>query len=123
VRVTIRIRADEAETEQLESHIKRRLGFALARISDELTSVLIRLDDLNGPRGGIDKRCHVLLRGPKIGEVVVEETDVSLGPAIDRALSLAGRSVVRALDRARRDRGSRLHVRSQRRTPDALPPM
>ena len=113
--MTIQTRADHAEAEQLEDHIKRRIGFALARLSDELTSVLIRLDDLNGPRGGIDKRCRVLLRGPKIGERVVEETDTEWGPAIDRALSLAGRSVVRALDRVRRERGTRLHVRNLRR--------
>jgi len=115
VRVTFQNRASGSEVEPLESHIKRRLGFALARVSEEMSSVFIRLDDLNGPRGGIDKRCRVLLRGPKIGELVVEEIDVAWGPAIDRALSLAGRSVVRALERVRGDRSSRLHVRNLRR--------
>jgi len=88
---------------------------AFARISDELSSVLIRLDDLNAPRGGIDKRCRVLLRGPKIGERVIDETDVSWVPAIDRALSLAGRSVARALHKGRRHRGARLYIYNPRK--------
>lgn len=108
MRLTIMKRGEEAgEADALRQRIERRIGFALSRFSDELSAVLVRLDDLNGPKGGVDKRCRVQLRGASIGEVVVEETDVEWGPAIDRALSLAGRSVARALDRARPDRGLR----------------
>ncbi len=107
MRLTIQFRggeSDSAEAEALRAHVERRIGFALARFSDELGSVLVRLDDLNGPRGGIDKRCRVLMRGPSFGERVVEEVDSAWAPVIDRALSLAGRAVARALERGRVER-------------------
>lgn len=111
MRLTIMRRDEEAgDLDSLREQIERRVGFALSRFSDELSSVLVRLDDLNGPKGGVDKRCRVHLRGPTIGELVVEETDVEWTPAIDRTLSLAGRSVARALDRARPERGQRLDL-------------
>ncbi len=106
---------DDAEFEELKQYIERRAGFALSRFADELSSVLVTLEDLNGPRGGIDKRCRVLLRGPKLGELVVEETDSDWGPVIDRSLALAGRSIVRALERVRTERGHRLNVRTFRK--------
>jgi len=114
MRLTILRRDEEAgDLDTLREQIERRVGFALSRFSDELSTVLVRLDDLNGPKGGVDKRCRVHLRGPAIGELVVEETDVEWTPAIDRTISLAGRSVARALDRARPERGARMDVQDQ----------
>jgi hypothetical protein len=111
MKLTIIKRGDETGvTDALRRQIERRAGFALSRFSDELGSVLVRLDDLNGPRGGIDKRCRVQLRGPDIGELVVEETDAEWTPAIDRTFSLAARSVARALDKARPERSSRFDL-------------
>lgn len=101
MRVTIRGTKTRREAVELREYIERRSRFALGRLADELLDVVVVLEDLNGPRGGVDKRCLVQLHGPVVREVVVEGTDVAWGPAIDRALSLAGRAVVRALDRAR----------------------
>ena len=46
-------------TEALRDHCERRLRFALESASDKVGSVLIRLTDQNGPRGGVDKRCSI----------------------------------------------------------------
>ena len=57
------------------------------------------LSDINGPRGGADKRCHlqVLLAG--LPDVVIEDVEVDLYIAINRATDRAGRTVVRKIDR------------------------
>ena len=69
MRLTITRRNGDARDEQeLRSHIERRVGFALLRFTDALSSVLVRLDDLNGPKGGFDKRCLVHLPGPERGQ-------------------------------------------------------
>ena len=59
----------------------------------------MRLSDINGPRGGADKRCHlqVVLKG--LPDVVIEDTEADLYVAIDRATDRAGRTVVRKIDR------------------------
>lgn len=114
MRITIKLRGTDEETRAtLREQIARRVDFALERFSEKLGSVLVRLDDLNGPRGGVDKRCQVQLRGPTIGELVFEVVDSAWGAAIDRALSLAGRSVSRALGRERRVRGLALELRKE----------
>jgi hypothetical protein len=56
--------------------------------------------DVNGPRGGIDKRCwiHLELGGKGL---TIEEVDADLYVAIDRASERAGRATERAIARLR----------------------
>lgn len=92
---------DEITDETLRAHVERRARFAFARFADALGTVRVRLEDINGPRGGLDKRCVVHIRGPGFGELVVERIDSAWGGAIDRALSLSGRAVAKSLGRLR----------------------
>jgi putative sigma-54 modulation protein len=48
-------------TERLRGHIERRLCFALERFARRISRVRVSVGDLNGPRGGIDKRCRVAI--------------------------------------------------------------
>ncbi|MBX9584508.1 MAG: HPF/RaiA family ribosome-associated protein [Gemmataceae bacterium] len=83
------------------SRVARRLGFALGRFGDRVGRVAVHLSDVNGPRGGVDKRCQVVVEVLGHGSVVVEETDADLGALIDRAADRVGQAVRRRLDRAR----------------------
>jgi ribosomal subunit interface protein len=87
-------------THALRKHIERRLGFALSTCYRHVKRILVRISDVNGPRGGNDKRCHleVILPGRT---VVVEKTEVDLYAAINRAAARAGRTVLRQLRRRR----------------------
>lgn len=51
-----------ALTEALRIHGERRLLFALSRFGRQVLDVKMALGDLNGARGGIDKRCQVVGR-------------------------------------------------------------
>lgn len=42
--------------------MERRLKFALDRHESRLSEVSGAVSDLNGPRGGSDKRCHIQVR-------------------------------------------------------------
>ena len=46
-------------TDALRSHAERRLRFALACSDDHIQRIVMRLSDINGPRGGADQRCHL----------------------------------------------------------------
>ena len=46
-------------TEALQSYIKRRLHFSLGRFGRRVGRVKARITDVNGPRGGVGKSCHV----------------------------------------------------------------
>ncbi len=86
-------------TDALLSYSQRRILFALTYCSGHINRVVIRLSDINGPRGGADKRCHVQIMLAGIPDVVVEDTEVDLYAAIDSAVDRARRTVVRKVDR------------------------
>ena len=91
-------------TDALRSHAERRLRFALTCCDDHIQRVVMRLSDINGPRGGADKRCHLQVVLSGLPDVVIEDTEADLYVAIDRATDRAGRTVGRRLAR-QRDRG------------------
>ena len=92
-------------TMALRGHIERRLGFALSTRDNHIQRVMVRLSDINGPRGGPDKCCHIQVVLPQLPDVVIEDTEADLYAAIDRAADRAGRTVGRRLSRQRdRDR-------------------
>lgn len=95
--------------EPLREHITRRLHFALGRFHPAIRRLDVRVGDVNGPRGGVDKICHILvsLRASGSSPVAVETSDSDLYAAVDRSTDRVGRSVARALERQRQRRGNR----------------
>jgi putative sigma-54 modulation protein len=97
-------------TDALRSHAEWRLRFALTYFNNRIQRVVMRLSDINGTRGGTDKRCHlqVVLKG--LPDVVIEDTEADLYIAIDRAADRAGRTIEPRLTRQRElARSSGLH--------------
>jgi len=82
--------------------VRRRLRFALSRFADRIERVSISLEDVNGPKGGPDKRCRIRLSLSGGGDpLLAEDLDSDIFVAIDRASKRLGRSVSRRLDRGR----------------------
>ena len=88
----------------LRARLERRLAFALGRFAPRIGRVRVRLEDVNGPRGGVDKRCRLEVAIHPDLTVVVEEPDPDLYAAIDRAADQTGQ----ALGRAAEETGSAL---------------
>jgi putative sigma-54 modulation protein len=90
-----------ALTDGIRNHIEQKVGFALSWSQDALTKIHFRLADINGPRGGADKSCQILLvlKGKK--ELVIEDVQTDLYQAIDRAIERASRTLSRQLARNR----------------------
>ncbi len=93
------ISLDSSQT--FREHACRQLHLRLGRFASEISDIIVRVTDVNGPRGGLDKRCQVTIRGPKLGDVSVEELREDVYAAADSAVERAGRAVGRALERAR----------------------
>jgi ribosome-associated translation inhibitor RaiA len=88
-------------TDGLREHTVRRLQFALGWANHDVRTVTVRLSDINGPRGGKDKRCRIQVPFPGTRHVVIEDTESDLYVAIDRAAERTGRAVVRRLEHLR----------------------
>ena len=85
-------------TDALRNHTHTRLGFTLSHAADRIRRVGIRLSDLNGPRGGVDKRCLIEVRLDGLPTVVIEDIQPDMYAAIDRAVGRAARTVMRRLE-------------------------
>lgn len=88
-------------TKALTRYIKRRLKFALGSQLEHVTRVDVTLSDINGPKGGEDKRCQMLLKIKGQGGVVIEDTQSHLYAAIDRAASRASQTTTKRIARLR----------------------
>lgn len=95
-------------TEGLREHTARRLQFALNWASHDVRTVSVRLFDINGPRGGNDKRCRIQIPISGGQDVVIEDTESDLYVAIDRAADRTERSLARRLQRLREHRHERI---------------
>jgi len=86
-------------TDTLRAYAQKRIKFALGTRFDQLKRVYVRLSDINGPRGGRDQRCQILVSIPRLKDVLIEDTQSNLFVAIDRAVDRASRTVNRRLAR------------------------
>lgn len=87
-------------TEALRDHIERRLEFAVARFEDHIDTVSVRLEDMNGPRGGVDKECRVHVKLLGLPSVIITQSAKDAYAAVDRAADRLGHTVARKLERA-----------------------
>ncbi|MGC4120923.1 MAG: HPF/RaiA family ribosome-associated protein [Myxococcales bacterium] len=101
MRIEVRGKGVEITT-GLRAFVERRARFSLGRRSDQIDRVQVWLEDVNGPKGGDDKRCRVKLSGPGLSGKLVESESNDLGAAVFDALERASRVADRTLDRTRR---------------------
>lgn len=93
-----------AVTEAMRQHVERRVLFALGWADYKVRKVEVRLSDLNGPRGGEDKRCQIQIMAAGIPEVLIQDVEADVYVAIDRAADRAGRALARRLEKLREHR-------------------
>ena len=74
---------------------ERRVRFVLRRLGWLVPRAEVQMSDVNGPRGGIDKRCQVELRTDGAGSVVVASVASDWRTALDDALARAARFLLR----------------------------
>ena len=86
-------------TKALREYTQKRLGYAVSFAGDHIRRITVKLSDINGPRGGEDKRCHVVVTLQNMPSVIIEDVQSNLYTAIDRAVERAGWAVTRVMRR------------------------
>ena len=84
---------------ELRDLTERRVRFVLRRLGWVVPRAEVQMSDVNGPRGGIDKRCQVELQTDGAGSVVVASVASDWRAALNKALAKAARFLMRALRR------------------------
>ena len=89
-------------SDDFKVYAERSILFALGRIGEQVSDVDARFSDLNGPRGGADKSCALIISMPFGAMVFVQTVDRSWQAAIDYAIDRASRATIRNLERRKR---------------------
>lgn len=88
-------------TDSLKVYTEKRLVTAFGWAGGHMRELHVSLSDINGPRGGRDKRCRILVQIAGGRSVVIEDTETDLYHAIDRAAERVDRAVVRRIEQLR----------------------
>ncbi len=83
------------------TEIRQQLGSRLGKFAHSIERVTVRVQDVNGPRGGVDKACRIKVVLSGMPSVVVEEHAATMKQAFRAALGDVERAVKRTLDRSR----------------------
>jgi len=100
MQLTIRARGFTVSA-PMRDYCERALRFALGRFVDRLGPIVARFSDVNGPKGGDDKRCHLLVPVAGGQTVSVERVHGDLYAAMDLAAARAAHAVRRELGKKR----------------------
>ena len=100
MRIEIRGRGITVDSE-LRCYVERRLRFALRRTVPGPALVTVRLQDLNGPRGGKDKLARILLSLSSGVTHLAEDVACDVRTAVDGAASCLSRTAGRQHRRER----------------------
>jgi ribosome-associated translation inhibitor RaiA len=94
----------DCEANEFRALAVRRVRFVMRRLNWLVPRATVQLSDVNGPRGGVDKRCQIQLRTDGSGTVVVTAMARDWRTALDSALSRATRLLLRLWRRGRAPR-------------------
>jgi ribosome-associated translation inhibitor RaiA len=93
-----------AELRELAEH---RTSVVMRRLTWLVPSAKVQMSDVNGPRGGVDKRCKVELQTEGAGTIIVTSLARDWRSALDAALLRAARALVRLWRRGHQHRPGR----------------
>ena len=95
----IDIRGQRIElTEALRAHIERGLQFALGQFGARVTAVTVTVEDLNDPRGGVDKQCRITVVLASTSHLRVEVLGTEITAAVDQAADHLARAIAREFE-------------------------
>lgn len=90
---------------------ERMLSNALDRFRHRLKQVSVYVEDVNGPRGGVDKQCRCVLHLRRMPPIVVQDKDESMTALMYRVANRAAFALSRKTDRqskrGKQNRGGR----------------
>ncbi len=85
------------------SRIKQKARRMFGSVCDSVQVMKIILDDINGPKGGKDKHCRVIIHTKGIPDIVVTDNQTSVMSAVNLALTRARTALLRKVKRKQKN--------------------
>jgi putative sigma-54 modulation protein len=92
----------ELSTENL-SHIQKKILSMFSKFCERVQVIKVTIDDVNGPKGGKDKQCRVVIYSKGIPDIVITDNQTSVMSAVNIALSRARLSFLKKVKRKQKN--------------------
>ncbi|MCF6291366.1 MAG: hypothetical protein L3J03_10285 [Desulfobacterales bacterium] len=87
--------------EDVSRQARHLLRFSLSRFEGVVSRVKVRFFDINGPKGGVDKRCRIMAKLRRSGQIVVLGQGSNYLEALGNCLERLVRSTRREVEKRR----------------------
>ncbi|MFT6310071.1 MAG: ribosomal subunit interface protein [Porticoccus sp.] len=84
-------------TPELKSYVESKIRLMMSRYKNKIIKISVSLSDVNGPKGGEDRCCKIVINPENIPSIVVQETAASMVEAVNICTHRAKRIVNRNL--------------------------
>ena len=88
------------------SRIKQKTRRMFNKLYDQVKSIKVTLNDVNGPKGGKDKHCKVVIYTKGMSDIVITDNQISVMSAVNIALSRARLSLLKKIKRKQKNHPS-----------------
>jgi len=89
-------------TDEFKENVERRIAFAVNRFAGSLQEVAVYIVDLNGPKGGVDKLCHIAVTLAGSDRIMILEVAPEVLDSVKRAARRLRTCIRRELRRRHR---------------------
>ena len=90
------------EPQVWRQQVEQRVRLVLHRLQGQVQQARISLRDINGPKGGVDKQCQIMLTTAGHGTLVIVSKAEHAQGALNQALQRATHTLARLWQRKRR---------------------
>lgn len=106
----ITFESNDPQAAQLRELSETRLRFVMRRLAWLVPHAKLHLADINGPHGGVDKRCRLELNTEQVGTVIITSVARDWRSALEQALARASQNLVRQWQRKTKEPKNRVRV-------------
>lgn len=90
-------------TSQNIERIKQKTRRMFHKLYDQVQLIKVTLNDVNGPKGGKDKHCKVVILAKGMRDIVIKDSQTSIMSAVNIALSRARLCLVKKVKRKQKN--------------------
>lgn len=83
--------------------IDRLLG-SIDRFAPQVSGVAFYLQDVNGPKGGVDKECRLIVKLRQLPSIIIRDSDSCFSTLVERVTSRASHAVSKTVERRKSGR-------------------
>ena len=83
--------------------IRQKTRRMFNKIYEQVQTIEVTLDDINGPKGGKDKHCRIVILTKGMPDIVISDNQTSVMTAVNIALSRARLTLLRKIKRRQKN--------------------